>query len=139
MKYFGIIECIMGLVFVWFVSCHYFEDASVGRIRETCLIVSSLAYNILIGPQEEVEVNMVRNNLLVLRACCLWYNFVSNCECTQGLQPLVHLYLGVAVLGTYLYFGLATLGTYLYLGLAAQGTYFYLGRAAQSWHFKLYL
>ena len=65
MKNFGIIECIMGLVLVWFVSCHYFEDASLGRIRETCLFVSSLAYNILIGPQEEVEVNVVRNNLLV--------------------------------------------------------------------------
>ena len=38
---------------------------------------------------------------------------------------MVHLYLGVAVLGTYLYFGLATLGTYLYLGLAAPGMYLY--------------
>ena len=43
---------------------------------------------------------------------------------------MVHLYLGVAVLGTYLNFGLATLGTYLYLWLAALGMYLYLGLVA---------
>ena len=53
------------------------------------------------------------------------------------MQPLVHLYLGVAVLGTYLYFGLATLGTYLYLWLAALGMYLYLGLVALGMYLYL--
>ena len=50
---------------------------------------------------------------------------------------MVHLYLGVAVLGTYLYFGLATLGTYLYLWLAALGMYLYLGLVALGMYLYL--